>query len=185
MRVFISGGCKNGKSMLAQRIAVKQGAPLYYIATMIPYDDEDRARIRRHLKEREGWGFETIECGKNILNALDGLPRNKNGRTEGSFLLDSVTALLLNEMFSEGVAKEGDISAGERCAKELCELADRVENIVFVSDFMYSDAALYDGYTENYRMALAAVDRALAERCESVVEVCVGNKIYYKGREWE
>ena len=74
MRVFISGGCKNGKSMLAQRIAVKQGAPLYYIATMIPYDDEDRARIRRHLKEREGWGFETIECGRNILSALDGLP---------------------------------------------------------------------------------------------------------------
>ena len=96
-----------------------------------------------------------------------------------------MTALLLNEMFSEDVAKEGDISAGERCAKELCELADRVENIVFVSDFMYSDAALYDGYTENYRRALAAVDRALAERCESAVEVCVGNKICYKGREWE
>ena len=50
---------------------------------------------------------------------------------------------------------------------------------------MYSDAALYDGYTENYRRALAAVDRALAERCESAVEVCVGNKICYKGREWE
>ena len=49
----------------------------------------------------------------------------------------------------------------------------------------YITEALYDGYTENYRRALAAVDRALAERCESVVEVCAGNKIYYKGREWE
>lgn len=185
MRVFISGGCKNGKSMFAQRVAVKQGAPLYYVATMIPYDDEDRARIRRHLKEREGWGFETIECGKDILSALDGLPTDESGKVIGSFLLDSVTALLLNEMFGNDFSGSGDPLVGERCAKELCEFARRTENIVFVSDFMYSDAALYDDFTENYRKALATVDKALADYCESVVEVCAGNKIYHKGCEWE
>ena len=65
MNVFISGGCKNGKSMYAQKIArdmaEAQQVPLYYLATMIPVDAEDRARISRHLSEREGWGFETIE----------------------------------------------------------------------------------------------------------------------------
>ena len=185
MRIFISGGCKNGKSMFAQRVAVKQGTPLYYVATMIPYDEEDRARIRRHLKEREGWGFETVECGKNILTALEGLPTDENGMIVGSFLLDSVTALLLNEMFGDDFSKTADSSVGERCAKELCEFADRVQNVVFVSDYMYSDAAMYDDFTENYRKALATVDSALAKKCESVVEVCAGNKIYHKGREWE
>lgn len=75
MNVFISGGCKNGKSFYAQRLARRQadeaGSPLYYIATMIPHDEEEHARIRRHLSERDGWGFTTLECGKNLLSLLD------------------------------------------------------------------------------------------------------------------
>ncbi len=75
MNVFISGGCKNGKSFYAQRLARRQadeaGSPLYYIATMIPHDEEDHARIRRHQTERDGWGFTTLECGKNLLSLLD------------------------------------------------------------------------------------------------------------------
>ncbi len=55
MNVFISGGCKNGKSFYAQRLARRQadeaGSPLYYIATMIPHDEEDHARIREDLTE--------------------------------------------------------------------------------------------------------------------------------------
>ena len=75
MNLFISGGCKNGKSFFAQEEAKKQaeekGVPLYYLATMIPADDEDRARIKRHLAERDGWGFTTIEQGRNICGALE------------------------------------------------------------------------------------------------------------------
>ena len=99
MNVFISGGCKNGKSMFAQEIARdmarEQEVPLYYLATMIPGDDEDRARIRRHIGEREGWGFTTIEQGRDILDALS----QEGVDSGGVFLLDSVTALLSNEMF--------------------------------------------------------------------------------------
>ena len=35
MHTLISGGCKNGKSYYAQRVAKAAGAPLYYLATMI------------------------------------------------------------------------------------------------------------------------------------------------------
>ena len=54
MNVFISGGCKNGKSYYAQEVARdmanEKNVPLYYLATMIPVDDEDRARIKRHVR---------------------------------------------------------------------------------------------------------------------------------------
>ena len=56
MKVYISGGCKNGKSMLAQNLAKKLAgdAPMYYIATMIPHDKEDNARIAKHIEDRDG-----------------------------------------------------------------------------------------------------------------------------------
>ena len=65
MIVLITGGAKNGKSSLAQNLAVKlaEGGKRYYIATMIPSDQEDRERIRRHIADRDGMGFETVEQG--------------------------------------------------------------------------------------------------------------------------
>ena len=73
MMIFLSGGAKNGKSTLAQELAVKLSGEgkRYYVATMIPTDDEDLARIRRHVADRDGLGFETIECSKNMLSCLE------------------------------------------------------------------------------------------------------------------
>ena len=63
MRLLFIGGCKSGKSSAAQRIAklLGENAPLYYWATMEPHDDEDLARIRRHIADRDGWGFTTVD----------------------------------------------------------------------------------------------------------------------------
>ncbi len=176
MHVFISGGCKNGKSRFAQeqakKMAVEQDLPLYYLATMVPADEEDRARVRRHVRERDGWGFATIEQGTDICKALE------RADADGVFLLDSVTALLSNEMFgSEG---QVDREAPQRVRADLLEFARRTGNGVFVSDFIYSDALEYDELTEAYRKGLAECDRALAGVCGQVVEVCYGNRLYYK-----
>ena len=171
MRVFLSGGCKNGKSYYAQRVAKAMGSPMYYIATMIPHDSEDDARILRHRKDRENWGFETIECGRDILNVLNGAEKN------GSFLLDSVTALLSNEMF----APDFHADAAKKVSGELCALVRELPNIVLVSDFIDSDAALYDEWTECYRRGLAEIDRALAQACDTVIEVVAGQLVCYKG----
>ena len=96
MQIFISGGAKNGKSFYAQtrakEMADELNIPLYYIATMIPHDEEDRARIRRHLTERDGWGFITLEQPTKIND----LVKDTTIDTKGALLLDSVTALLAN-----------------------------------------------------------------------------------------
>lgn len=172
MNVFISGGCKNGKSYFAQTIAkklsVEKKKPLYYIATMIPRDDEDRARIKRHISERAGWGFETIEQGKDLTEILE-MPDVDNS---GVFLMDSVTALLGNEMFDD----EGRFSmeAAEKVRKDVVTFAEGTGNTVFVSDYIYSDARSFDELTEFYRRSLAQADRALAKVCDEVYEVRYG-----------
>ncbi len=172
MSTYISGGCKNGKSLWAQRIAKACGQPLYYVATMLPHDGEDEARIRRHRAERAGWGFITIERGRDILGALEGADPS------GAFLLDSVTALLANEMFDgEGVR----LDAPAKVADELTEFIRRAPNAVLVSDYIFSDAALYDALTEAYRRGLARIDRRLAAACDNVLEASAGLLTVHKG----
>lgn len=173
MSVYISGGCKNGKSTHAQHIAKALGAPLYYVATMIPHDDEDRARIKRHVNDRAGWGFTTLECGNDILRCLS------EADVRGAFLIDSVTALLSNEMFR----KDGtvDLDAPARIADALVEFIRRAPHTVLVSDYIFSDAAIYPELVEGYRRGLADIDRRMARTCDAVIEVVSGIKLFHKG----
>ncbi len=177
MTCFLSGGAKNGKSTLAQNLAVAlaQGGKRYYIATMIPVDEEDQARIRRHIADRAGLDFETIECGRNLLSCLDAADRH------ASFLLDSVTALLMNELFPVEKHYEMDIPAAYRCARDVVSFVKSVDNAVIVSDYLYSDAIRYSPSTETYRKCLADIDRALAQACDTVAEVSAGQVILHKG----
>ena len=208
MNVLISGGAKNGKSYYAQNLAKAmasgKGCPLYYIATMIPRDEEDEARIRRHRAERAGWGFQTVERGRDLPGMFDAAvpaapnasePSDPSGPNAGDptdpsepnagdptgpsgpdpsgvFLLDSVTALLSNEMFREDGTFDPD--AAGRTARECCAFAEMTGNTIFVSDYIYGDAEEYDPFTEDYRRALAAVDKRLAQVCDRVIEVSAG-----------
>lgn len=193
MKVFISGGCKNGKSTIAENIAVKlaEGAPLYYMATMIPHDEEDLERIARHIEARKGKGFLTVECGSSLQEGLQAVRKNyasvnaaavnvndgvtgwltNNGEdSQPVFLVDSVTALLSNRY-----------DRPDLVLKDLEEFCERVENAVFVSDFIYSAEENYSEFTEVYRKGLADCDRYLAGVCDTVIEVCAGQTLYYKG----
>jgi len=178
VRIFISGGCKNGKSTYAQRIAKRQNKhpnPLYYIATMSATDGEDMERINRHRKERDGWGFATIEQPLNIAKILQKCDR------DGSFLLDSLTALLANEMFSP--SGKFDENACNRIAAEMSKVLSEIHNIVIVSDYIYSDAFVYDPLTEAYRKSLAALDCLTAKYCDVVLEAAYAQITAHKGED--
>ena len=177
MTIFLSGGAKSGKSSLAQdlTVALADGGTRYYVATLIPSGAEDDDRIRRHLADRDGMGFETVECFRNILDCL------KTADKDGAFLVDSVTSLIQNALFPVEKNYEMDIDAANRCADELVEFARIVRHAVFVSDYIYSDAEVFSESTEMYRKCLATIDRRLAAVCDTVAEVASGNPIVYKG----
>lgn len=177
MKIFITGGAKNGKSGLAQDLALTlaRGRKHYYVATMIPSDREDRDRIAHHILDRAGMGFETVECGRNIDACLAGKDLS------GTFLLDSVTALMLNELFPDPKSCRMDENAPERCEKQLEMFLDQITDGVFVSDYIYSDAIRYDHVTKAYRQGLARLDRMLARRCDTVVEMVCGRPVVHKG----
>ena len=178
MKVFISGGCKNGKSSYAQILCKKMhkpGTTLYYLATMIPGDKEDEMRITLHQKDRKDLGFQTIEAGRDIFATLVNYDNN------GTYLLDSVTALLANEMFLPCGSFLPDVYL--KVTDDLKKIIAAVNNLIIVSDFIYSDAVIYDELTENYRRGLAYIDMQMAALCDIVVEACAGIHIVHKGEE--
>ena len=177
MTYFISGGAKNGKSTLAQdlTVALAAGGKHYYVATMISTGAEDDDRIRRHIEDRDGMGFETVECFRNILDCL------KVADKDGVFLVDSVTAMVQNALFPVEKNYEMDLEAAKRCGDELVEFAKHVRHVVYVSDYIYSDAERYSESTEAYRKSLADIDRRLAKICDTVVEVSAGQYWIHKG----
>ncbi len=179
MNIFISGGCKNGKSYHAQKAALEMAAKataedkLYYVATMMPHDEEDEARIKRHIKERKGLGFITLEQPLDICGCLD----RQGVDPKGVFLLDSVTALLNNEMFMNGI----DNDAAGRVSEDLISFAERTGRTVFVSDYIYSDAIIYNkDLTDDYRRGLAFIDRKMAAKCDKVLEIAYGRETVFK-----
>ena len=95
MRILLTGGSKSGKSTAAQHLcrALAAGGPMYYWATMTPRDGEDHRRVLRHIADRAGWGFQTIERSTSLTAALPDIDKG------GAVLLDSVTAALSEAMF--------------------------------------------------------------------------------------
>ena len=73
------------------------------------------------------------------------------------------------------------MDAARRVTDALEAFVRRAPNTVLVSDFIFSDALLYDDLTEAYRRGLAAIDRRMAACCDNVIEVVAGQFIVHKG----
>lgn len=203
MNIIISGGCKNGKSSYAQKLAVKEAlianenksSPLVYFATMIPHDNEDDERIKKHRDDRKNLGFTTIECGKSIAKAA------KNLESGSVVLFDSLTALVANEMFEKDESNpesvenpfenlEAEESKNiQKIQDELEFLMNQAASVIFVSDTLFNDGRIYDKTTELYRRILAKTERFVAERCDKVIEMSamlkIESKTQQKGNEVE
>ncbi len=176
MRALILGGAKSGKSSLAQELCFKltNSGNRYYWATMEPVDNEDVSRIKRHVQDREGLDFITIERGRNILDYR--LPPNIS---QGGILFDSITAYLGNEMFCDNQINQ---NAGELCSKSLIKLSVYPGNFIAVCDDMWHDGLEYEEGTVNYARSLAMICRGLAKEFDLVCEMAAGVPNILKGR---
>ena len=141
---------------------------------MNPYDLEDLKRIENHLKEREGYGFNTIE------ETIDMSKVSKVIQKEDIVLIDSVTSLVTNCMFQ---GKDFFKEVKEDILSGILEIINVAGDVVIVSDYLFSDSIQYDCYTESFRKEIGIINRKLAELADILVECSYGNIIYHKGRD--
>ena len=175
MKILIAGGSKSGKSDYAQTLALQLAGTgrRFYVATMIPFDGEDQARIAAHRAGRAGMGFETVEEPRHLLRCLENGP--------GAYLIDSVTALLTNALFPQEADYRFSPEEGERCLSELLAFARQAEDVVLVMDFIFSDSCRYSPETEHFRRLLGTAGQRLAALCDTVLEASAGQIFIHKG----
>jgi adenosylcobinamide kinase/adenosylcobinamide-phosphate guanylyltransferase len=158
--VVVGGGTRSGKSALALELARKLGARRAFVATARAYDDEMRARIDRHRREREA-AFETFEEPLDLPGALR--------RIAGPdvVVVDCVTHWLSN-LLVDGVAPEAIVERVEEAVRALSERrfhAVLVTNEVGMS--VHPETPLGRAFVEvtgfaNQRLSRAADDVHLA-----------------------
>lgn len=167
MLTLVIGGAASGKSEYAENHTLTLPGERLYIATMQPFDDECRARIKKHRAMRRDKGFETLECYTGLADAE--VPQGVNA------LLECMSNLVANERYSpEG----GGIDAVLRGIDALCE---KCGNLTIVTNEVFSGGADYEGDTLEYMKELAAVNRYIAARADKVVELCAGMPNVLKG----
>ena len=172
MLTLVLGGAASGKSEYAEALVLRSALPRYYLATMQVWDAECAARVEKHRKMRAAKQFETIECPLHLETVR--LPRR------GTVLLEDLGNLTANELYDPAGA--GD-TVTEHILQGLDNLAAQCENLIVVSNEVFSGGADYAGDTDRYLLALARVNNALAARADAVVRVVCGIPIYYKGVE--
>lgn len=113
--LFVTGGARSGKSRFAERLAAEAGAPVTYLATLEPLDEEMERRIARHRADRpDEWT--TVEEPRNLEAALVAIAPGD------TVLLDCVSLWVSNRLLELG--EEPSIAAIEELEASLdAELA--------------------------------------------------------------
>ena len=142
MLTLVLGGAASGKSAYAESLVLKTGLPRYYLATMQVWDAECAARVEKHRKMRAQKQFETLECPLHLDRlALPG---------RGTVLLEDLGNLVANELYSPGGAGK---HTAEAVLAGLERLAAGCDNLIVVSNEVFSGGADYAGDTDQYLLA--------------------------------
>ena len=172
MKLLLTGGSANGKSTLAEKMALELPGPHYYLAAMEPYGPEGLARIARHRASHDRKGFLTIERYRDLDTLI--LPRR------GTVLLECLCNLLDNELFPQAGAPVVS-GAVEKILKGLENISNQCEHLLVVTNEVGSDWPGYSLDTLAYRNALGHLNILTETAMDAVVEVVAGVPVLRRG----
>ena len=171
MLALITGGSGSGKSEYAEELICSLGDSRVYLATMKVSGEEGFTRIMRHLRQREGRGFLTVEKETAIADIT--IP------PEANVLLEDMGNLLANTMF-DPERKDGGIIV-DNIIKDVEDLNARCRNLVIVTNDVFSGGDAYGEETVDYMKNLALINRRIAGMADLAAEISCGLADILKG----
>ena len=173
MMTLIVGGSGSGKSEFAEQMMLQYQTKRYYVATMKVYDEEGMARVRRHQEMRAKKNFTTIEQPMDIGRL--------NVELDCSVLVECVSNLLANEMFDRTPCSKESLA--DKIVSELKLINSNVQNLVIVSNEIFSDGIMYEKTMMEYINILGDINKKLAAYADEVIEVVYSIPVYVKKYE--
>ncbi|NLL36964.1 MAG: bifunctional adenosylcobinamide kinase/adenosylcobinamide-phosphate guanylyltransferase [Fretibacterium sp.] len=174
MFYFVSGAVRSGKGEWAERMAIElsPNSVRLYLATARAADPEMRRRVALHQASRSERGFCTLERERDLAPVASRIPEG------ATVLLECLGTWVANEMFDPAPTPGGEAEPAALVADRVLEavhvLLRRAQNLLIVSNDLFSDGVLYDAATEEYLRALGGLHVVLAREADHAVECVCG-----------
>jgi adenosylcobinamide kinase/adenosylcobinamide-phosphate guanylyltransferase len=171
---LILGGARSGKSRHALDLAAERAGAhgrVLFVATAVAFDDEMRARIRRHRAERpEHW--DTLEAPRSVGQAIQAWPESP-----AVVLLDCLTLLANNVMLALPEPEDADAAMAALDGEVEAVLAayqhSQAEWIVVSNEVGLGLVPPYP-LGRVYRDALGRANQRLAQAAQQVLFMVAG-----------
>lgn len=166
---LVIGGARSGKSRYAQSLALALTSRPLYIATSRHWDDDHRARIERHRRDR-GPEWRTIEC-EIALGSLE-----LRGEVA---VIDCVTLWLSNLFHDSGGDVEGPLA---RARAEIDQLAAADARLIVVTNELGQSLHAPTEAGRRFTDLQGLTNQYIASRADVVVLMTAGIPVYVKGQ---
>ena len=170
--IFITGGCRSGKSTYALQLAERMPAEKkIFIATCVPQDDEMKQRVAKHQRERSR-NWITVEESLRLPEAI-----LQNSRREEVILIDCLTLWVSNLLM-----ETDDTKQLEQTITQLIHSIEKAQGpIVLVSNEVGAGIVPENRLARQYRDIIGLVNQAVAQTAGKVIWMVAGIPVTVKG----
>ena len=174
--IYISGGCRSGKSDYAQKLAESMPGRRVYLATCPLIDEEMEQRIALHQQQRINLEWETIEAPLDLAAAVE------QAHDFDVLLIDCLT-LWINNLLYEA-EKRGDLLTEQMVSEQCTELVNvcrkREQTVIFVSNELGMGLVPADSVSMRYRDCLGRCNQTIAKLADEAIFMVSGIPLILK-----
>jgi adenosylcobinamide kinase/adenosylcobinamide-phosphate guanylyltransferase len=171
--IFITGGCRSGKSRYALQYANQHYSTKLFLATCEALDEEMAQRIENHKKVR-GPEWQTIEEPVEIIRRI-----RECGGNGGVILIDCLTLWLYNLLMKW----DDDLKIVDETERLIDIIKQSTTSFILVSNEVGMGIVPADPLSRRYRDLLGAMNQRVAEALDTVIFMVSGIPIFLKGKE--
>lgn len=166
--LLLLGGARSGKSSLAVDLASESASTVVYVATAQAFDEDMKARIERHKRERPDW--QTIEQPTDILKEI------KETSSSSLLIIDCLTMWVSN-LYLRGDS-ENEISRAS--SQLLMELSNRPGRTIAISNEVGLGVVPETHLGREFREILGRVNQQWARAAQQSLFLVAGKALQLK-----
>ncbi len=169
--IFITGGCRSGKSRFALDYANRYFSKKVYLATCEPLDEEMVKRIEDHKRMR-GAEWETVEEPIGVVNNI-----RRYGKEAEVILLDCITLWISNLL----LRWDDDSRIIEEIERLRLAIREIGASMILVSNEVGMGIVPADQLSRRFRDLSGIANQKLGEASDQVIFMVSGIPLYLKG----